>query len=82
MVRLGKESRQSPQDVLEKAVAFFGPGGLGLAVQQRSEQSVSFEGSGGYVTITASRTEKGDRTEVDIESREWDYQAQQFLGKI
>ena len=82
MVRLGKETRRSPKHVLDKAVVFFGPGGLGLTIQATSDQSVSFEGSGGYVTVTTSQTEGSDRTEVDIVSREWDHQAQQFLGKI
>jgi hypothetical protein len=81
MVRLGKETRQTPQEVLEKAVAFFGPGGVGLTLQQRSDQSVAFEGGGGSVTVTASQT-AGDRTEVEIVSREWDHQARRFLGKI
>jgi hypothetical protein len=81
MVRLGKETKQTPQEVLDKAVAFFGPGGAGLTLQQRSDQSVILEGGGGSVIVTASQT-RGDRTEVDIVSREWDHQARQFLGSI
>jgi hypothetical protein len=81
MVRLGKETKQTPQDVLDRAVTFFGPGGLGLTLQQRSDQSVAFEGGGGSIVVTASPT-GGGRTEVDIVSREWDHQAQQFLGRI
>jgi len=82
MLRLGKETKQSPQEVLDKAVAFFGPDGLGLALRQRSEQSVAFQGGGGYVSVTARRTAEGEPTAVDLESREWDYPVRQFLGEI
>jgi len=82
MLRMGKETKQSPQAVLDKAAAFFGPAGLGLTLHQRSEEFVAFQGGGGYVTVTATRTAEDDRTTVDLESREWDYPVRQFLGEI
>jgi len=58
------------------------PAGLGLTLHQRSEEFVAFQGGGGYVTVTATRTAEDDRTTVDLESREWDYPVRQFLGEI
>ena len=80
MLHLGKESKRGPQAVLDKAVAFFGADGLGLALRQRTEESVAFEGGGGSVIISAKGTPAGKQTEVDIQSREWDYPVRQILG--
>lgn len=80
MIHLGKESRLSPQKVLGKAVEFFGPGGAGLEVKEQDEGCARFEGGGGHVLVRVCEGEKG--AEVDLEAREWEYQAKQFMGKI
>jgi hypothetical protein len=41
---------------------------------------ISFSGAGGYVTVTVS--EKTNQREVDVEAREFEYQAKQFLGSL
>jgi hypothetical protein len=58
MARYGKESKLSPDKVMEKALEFFGPDG--------------------FVQVC----EGGKGSEVDLETREWDYQVKQFMGKI
>lgn len=78
MARYGKETRRSPEQVLERALAFFGPGGLGLIVEERGECSIRLIGGGGYVVLHALPCESG-RTSVTLETREWDAQAMQFL---
>jgi hypothetical protein len=80
MIHLGKESKLSPAKVLEKAVQFFGPEGVGLEVKEQDEGCARFEGGGGHVFVRVCEGEKG--TEVDLEAREWEYQAKQFMGKI
>jgi hypothetical protein len=80
MARYRKESKLSPAKVMEKALEFFGPGGLGLDVKEQGEDCVTFEGGGGHVFVLACEKEKG--SEVDLETREWDYQVKQFMGKI
>jgi hypothetical protein len=80
MARYGKESKLSPDKVLEKALEFFGPDGLGLEVKEEVEGCATFEGGGGHVFVSAC--EKGKGSEVDLETREWDYQVKQFMGKI
>lgn len=82
MIRVGKESKQSPTQVLERAVEYFGPEGLGLDFTQRDADSVQLQGGGGYVVVRAYRGSQGALTTVDIESREWDRDAERFLGKI
>ena len=80
MINLGKHSKLDPPAVIRKACAYFGPGGLGLAVLEQSETTVQFEGVGGSVGITANAKEGG--SDVTIVSQEWDYQAKQFVERI
>lgn len=80
MARYGKRSRYEPKTVIEKARAFFGPGGEGLTILEIDDCCVRFEGGGGLVEIRATQLERG--SDVDILSREWDYQAKTFLERI
>jgi len=80
MVRLGKQSRLRPAEVVQKAVDFFGPAGVGLEVQERTETLVSLKGGGGGVTVEAKANNGG--SDVDIMAVEWDYQANQFISRL
>ena len=79
MAAYAVETRLSPERAIEKAVAFFGKGGTGLDVTEQSPCCARFEGGGGHVLVTAN---EGPKTEVNIETREWDYQVKQFMGRI
>lgn len=81
MAKYSKESKLEVEEVLHRADAFFGPGGLGLKVSERTECCLSFEGGGGHVTVAAARC-KPDYTDVELETREWDYQVKKFMGKL
>ena len=78
MARYGKETKMEAEEVLRRAEKFFGTGGLGMKVVERNECCLSFEGSGGHVTVSAARC-KPDITDVDLETREWDYQVKKFM---
>jgi hypothetical protein len=96
MAHYGKESKLSPAKVLEKAHEFFGPDGLGLEVKDQGEDCATFEGGGGHVFVQVCekgpalspsislRTSgvEGSGSEVELETREWDYQVKEFMGKI
>jgi len=64
MARYGKESRLSPDKVMEKALEFFGPGGLGLEVKDQGEGCATFEGGGGHVFVQVCEGGKG--SEIDL----------------
>jgi len=81
MARYGKETKLETGDVLRRAEAFFGTGGLGVKLIERTDCCLSFEGSGGHVTISAARCEP-DKTKVDLETREWDYQVKRFMEEL
>jgi hypothetical protein len=80
MIRYGKDSKFSPQEVVQKAIAFFGPGGIGLETKLLGEGEVRFEGGGGHVLVQVHK--KGKGAEIDLLAVEWEYDARRFLGKI
>ena len=69
----------TPQEALARALAYFGPGGQGLAITSQGDLSLVFQGGGGYVAITA---QPGDKTTLDLETREWDYAVRQFMAEV
>jgi hypothetical protein len=82
MIRMEKSSKLAPSEATDKAVAFFGPGGLGLEMIERAECCVRLEGGGGYVFVQAEEGEKGHGSLVVVEGREWEYQIKRFLEKL
>ena len=80
-MRYGTDTQLSPEEVLARARAFFGAGGeLGLPEARGGPGSVTFEGGGGGVAVSA-RAAAG-RTEVTVLSREYDWWAERFLLEL
>jgi hypothetical protein len=77
-MRYGSKTRLSTSRVLAKAEEYFGAGGLGLEVTSRDNCCISLAGGGGHVTVTVS---EGDKTSVDVETQEWDYQVKDFMAE-
>ena len=77
-MRYGSKTRLSTSQVLAKAEEYFGAGGLGLEVTSRDNCCISLAGGGGHVTVTVS---EGDKTSVDVETQEWDYQVKEFMAE-
>lgn len=80
MIRVAKQTRLKSADVIERASHFFGKGGEELEETDRNPCCISFEGAGGYVAVTVS-DEETQRT-VDVETREFEYQAKRFLETL
>ena len=80
MLRISKQTKLKPEQILVRAVDYFGNGGLGLEELEKNPCCVYFEGAGGYISINIVDEKK--RRDVEVESREWDYQAKRFLEKI
>lgn len=80
MLRISKNSRMNSDEIIEKASSYFGKDGEGLDETERGSCCISFSGGGGYLTVMVC--EKDSKREVDIETREFEYQAKQFLGLV
>ena len=80
MLRISKQTRLKPEQILVQATHYFGKDGLGLEEKEKNPCCVYFEGAGGYISININDENK--RRDVEVESREWDYQAKRFLEKI
>jgi hypothetical protein len=80
MIRIARQTRLKPADIIERASVFFGKGGEGLKEKERHTCCISFEGAGGYVAISVVDEEK--QRWVDVETREFEYQIKRFLEKF
>jgi hypothetical protein len=80
MIKVSKESKLKPKEVIKRAVAFFGPKGYGLELKEEDKCNAYLEGGGGSVRVSVATTQKG--SSVDVEAVEWEYQSKEFLGKI
>jgi hypothetical protein len=80
MLRISKKSQLNSGEILAKASRFFGKGGEGLDETERGPCCISFSGAGGFVTVTVCET--ANERDVDVETREFEYQAKRFLGSL
>ena len=80
MLRISKETELGPADVIERASRFFGKGGEGLDETDRTPCCISFDGVGGYVSVSV--VEENKQRTVDVETREFEYHAKRFIGKL
>ena len=76
----GTATRQSPQEVLQAAERFFGPGGLGLEVQARAPGRLELAGPPGSVSLRVQATDGA--TEAFLTTEGLDYQVRQFMVEI
>ena len=80
MIRIATKTKLTPEEVIKRAIKFFGPDGYKLKITGQTETSAAFEGGGGSVGITAC--EDNGKTSVDFLSREWDFQVKEFIKII
>lgn len=77
MIRISKPTRLSRSEIIARAAGYFGKGGEGLEETERGACCISFSGAGGHVSVFVTETD-GARS-VEVESREFEYQAKRFL---
>lgn len=80
MLRIAKQTRLRPDDIIDKASTYFGKKGQGLEEKDRNRCCISFEGAGGYLAVTVA--DENDHRIVDVETREFEYQAKHFLKTL
>jgi len=80
MIKITKQTKFAPEELIDRASKFFGKGGEGLEEKERNPCCLSFEGAGGYVSISIYEEEK--HRMVELETREFEYQAKQFMKTI
>lgn len=74
------ETEIGPEEAIERAIAYFGKGGLGLELTDQKPCCVYFEGGGGHISVIVTMGEK--KTTVQLETREWDYHVKRFMQKV
>jgi len=78
VLNLERKTKLSQEDVIKRTKRFFGEGGLGLKLTEETSQCLTFEGGGGFVTVTLCSEE--EQTRVDLATQEWDYQVKLFAS--
>jgi len=82
MIQLEAQTNLSPAEALELAERFFGSQGYGLAVQSRNRRQITLVGGGGSVVVAATRAGPNQPAMVQIQAREWDAAAKEFVLKL
>ena len=80
MIRMAKQTRLKPEEIIARAVEFFGEKGEQLDETDRNRCCIYFEGGGGYVAL--SIVEESKKRTLDVETREFEYQVKRFLNTI
>jgi len=78
MIRISVKTKLKPEEVMERANKYFLKE-LGLKLTDVNPCCAYFEGAGGHVKVSLS---VNDDTEVEVESREWEHQAKEFLKNL
>ena len=78
MIRLSFETKLDREAILNKAVTYFEE--IGLKLKDRAECCFLFESPTGFVRVTLE--ERDDKTEVEVESREYEYFAKEFIKQF
>ena len=64
---------------IERAIAYFGPGGEGLAITSQRKRTLRLEGNGGRVTLTV----KSDSpTLLELETHVWEDTVKRFIDQL
>jgi len=80
MLRIATQTKRPAAEVLDRAVAFFGPGAVGLELRDRAPDHVTFEGGGGFVTVDV--VPERDARDVTVVTQEWEHDARRFIEQI
>lgn len=80
MINMEIETKLSQKDACSAVKSFFGPGGLGLQLDQEGPDCLSFTGGGGFVNADICCSLEG-KTKINFQSREWEQQVKAFGEK-
>ena len=76
MINLNIETKLSPSEAAKKVKSYFSEGGLGLELEEESQECLNFTGGGGYVNAVICPS--GDKTSIELVSQEWEIQVRKF----
>lgn len=80
MLKISTTTNKDYAEIITMAKDYFGPEGVGLHVNEIGEDCASFQGGGGYVSVTMCP--KDGETEVELEGREWEHDMKKFISQV
>jgi len=81
MLVIERQTKKSPEKIMAKAKSFFGSEDGGMKMTRDEDHRVSFQGGDGYVTVKITEDDS-KKNRVEITTREYEFQAKQFLVKL
>ena len=81
MIVVSSETKKAQEEILDKAVEYFRDK-IGLKITERGSCCVNFVDKNqiGYVSVALAK--EGNKFKVDVESREYEYQAKEFIRTL
>ena len=79
MIVVSFETKKDQEEILDEAVKYFRDN-VGLEITEKNSCCVHFGNKLGYVNVTL--TQEQDKFKVDVESREYEYHAKQFVKRF
>jgi len=80
MKTMSKQTKLTSEKIMEKAKDYF-VGRFGFkVVEETADCCMAFENDLGFVNVQVLN--KGDCREITLTTREWEYQIEEFLGKL
>jgi hypothetical protein len=80
MYRVTTETKLGPEQVIQQAVKFFGPDGLGLRINDQDSTGARFEAKLAFVAVDASPEGKG--SSVDFITEEFEHDVKKFIAGL
>jgi hypothetical protein len=80
MLNLEVRTKLSKEEATARVKKFFGDGGQGLSLTDETGSCLSFEGGGGYVTVTV--TAEAGTARIELVTQEWEFQVKEFAATL
>lgn len=81
MLVIEKQTKKSPEKIMAKAKSYFGSDDGGMKLTTNEDRCISFQGGDGYVTVKIFEDDS-KKNRVEVTTREYEFQAKQFLVKL
>jgi hypothetical protein len=79
MLSVEYRSHLKPEEIIERLKEYFRRD-LGLKLTDEKSGCLTFEGGGGFVTVSLCEEKK--KTKVEIVTREWDQKVREFVSRL
>ena len=81
MIAVSFETKKDPKEILDKAIKYF-VNKVGLEIVKQNDCSITFEDKKRIGCVNIMVSKKDEKFEVEVESREFEYDAKEFAKEF